>query len=432
MKKLLTILAIIVLSTNISPIFAQDDNADLQTDQTSTATTLKKASLTKNYLQNQYNIAFQRFLQSNVKAAYSDYSVLIETMAANDYAYMNIAEKMAELGFFDLSDEAAAKITDKDYSYIILDDIQRYYFPNKKLKKEDELYLAEIYSNIIYNDQSLEATDELVKNTQLLSNSDYANYIAALGYLKSNNLSEAQKFINAAIAMNGDNLNYQKLKAEILAHGIKPKEALAIVEMLKHQPLNSKDFSDKINSIEQYILYKTEKKDIQRSYHLGYYYYYEGELTKSIRTLQIAALSKKKTDKDIYALISRVYYDMNEFEKAQDNAQKAYKLNNDNVIALNVLGDLSYRNKDYKNALKYYKKAAGNDKKTTISLVNTAKTYKQLGENRKALEIYSKILKTYSNCYIAYYETALSDKTKELAYLKKTLAVNTDFNGVGI
>ncbi len=61
-------------------------------------------------------------------------------------------------------------------------------FPAKKLKREDEIYLGEVYSNIVYNDQSREATAELVKNTALLEDYDYANYVAALGCLKSGNI----------------------------------------------------------------------------------------------------------------------------------------------------------------------------------------------------------------------------------------------------
>ena len=52
---------------------------------------LKKATLTHNSIHNQYVIAFDRFMQSNVKSAYMDFKVLIETMDENDYAYMKMA-----------------------------------------------------------------------------------------------------------------------------------------------------------------------------------------------------------------------------------------------------------------------------------------------------------------------------------------------------
>ena len=144
----------------------------------------------------------------------------------------------------------------------------------------------ENFSNIIYNDQSKEATSELVKHTVLMTNSDYANYLAALGYLKSNDFVEAGNYIDTAIKMNPQNLNYKKLKAEILSQGKKPQNALKMVDYIKAQNLYTADFSKKVKSLEQYVLYKSQKDYSEKMYHLGYYYYYENEYAKALRTLQ--------------------------------------------------------------------------------------------------------------------------------------------------
>ncbi len=393
---------------------------------------LKKATLTHNSVHNQYVIAFDRFMQSNVKSAYRNFKVLIETMEPNDYGYMQIAERMADIGFFNLSETAASKIEDKALSDFLTGDIKIYYYPSKKLKPDDEMYLGEVFSNIIYNDQSREATAELVKNTSLLAESDYANYVAALGYLKSNNIASAGIYIDEAIKKNPQNINYKKLKAEILSQGKKPKNALKLVEYLKSQKFYTTDFIRKANSLEQYVLYKSEKDYADKMYHLGYYYYYEGELAKSIRSLQGAVTSKKKHNKLVYALMARVYFDMQDYEKAQDNALKAEKLDSNNPMTLLVLGDLSYRNKDFKEALKYYKDAESNDKNSWICPVKIAQTYEQLGKEKKAVEIYEKVLKTYSDAYVAYYKVALKDKSKELAYLKKAIAINMNYKDAWI
>lgn len=390
---------------------------------------VKKAVLTHNSLHNQYAIAFDRFIQSNVKSAYGDFKILIETMDESDYGYIQLAQRMADIGFFNLSDMAVSKIDDKNLSDFLVEDMKLYYFPSKKLKKDDEIYLGEVFSNIMYNDQSREATAELVKNTSLLENSDYANYVASLGYLKSNDLINAETYINKAIGMNNQNLNYKKLKAEILSQGKKPQNALKIIDYIKSQKLYSTDFTRKVNSLEQFVLYKSKKNYSEKMYHLGYYYYYENELAKSVRTLQGAFTSKKKFNKDVYALLSRVYFNMNDFEKAQDNAQKALKIDGNNQQALLVLGDLSYRTKDYKTALKYYKNAENGDIESSVKI---AQTYEQLGKQKKALEIYERLLKAYDNCYTAYYKIALADKSKEIAYLKKALAINISFKDAWI
>lgn len=393
---------------------------------------LKKATLTHNSTHNQYVIAFDRFMQSNVKAAYNDFKVLIDTMEDNDYGYMQLAQRMADIGFFNLSSLAASKINDKTLSDFLVEDINSYYFPSKKMKVDDEIYLGEVFSNIIYNAQSKEATSELVNNVSLLENSDYANYIAALGYLKSNDAVNAGIYIDNAIKMNSENLNYKKLKAEILAQGKKPQNALKLVDYIKSQRLYSADFTRRINSLEQFVLYKSNKNYSEKMYHLGYYYYYENEFAKSVRTLQGAFSSKKKLNKDVYALLSRVYFDMSDFDKAQDNAQKAIKIDSSNLQALLVLGDLSYNAKDYKTALKYYRSAESSDNSSFASALRIAQTYEQLGKEKKALEIYERLVKAYNDCYVAYYKLALKDKSKELAYLKKAIAINASYKDAWI
>ena len=384
----------------------------------------KKATLTKNDIYNQYAIGLNRFMQSNVRAAYTDFTVLIESIQPSDYAYLQLATKMADIGFFNLAELALDKVKDKDIGFLLNDEIKRFYFPSSKLSRNDEIYLGEVFSNIIYNDQSREATSELVKNSILMAGSDYANYLAALGSLKSGNTENALKYIDAAIAKNTQNINYSKLKAEIISQGKKPQNALKIVKSIKEQPLITDEYTNKVNSLEQYILYKTQKADYKKNYHLGYYYYYEKELNKSLRTLQGAVTAKKKNNKDIYALLSRVYFDMKEYEKAEDIAQKAYKLNKSNPITLLVLGDLAYRNKDFKTALKYYESAENKDKNSTLPSVKAAQTYLMLDKDKKAKEIIAKILKNHSDCPQAYYYMALFEKEREIPYLKKSIAIN--------
>ena len=43
------------------------------------------------------------------------------------------------------------------------------------------------------------------------------------------------------------------------------------------------------------------------------------------------------------------------------------------------------------------------------------------------MEIFTKVLKAYNNAYAAYYYIAINDKSKELAYLKKCVALNNNF-----
>lgn len=392
------------------------------------ATETKYAKLTENDVFYHFSNATDKFVQCNVRVSWEDFNALIKESPQNDFVYISMANKMASLGLFDLATLACSKIQDGDISKISVDEMKRFYFPRKRLKLDDELALAEAYSNILYNDQSSESTNELLKNTTLLSTSDYANYLVALGSYKSGIFSRAKQYIDLAIIQNPSNLNYQRLKAEIMADDQNPEEALKIVEKLKKQNLQSVEYERKIKSLEQYVLYKSSTAEWEKNYHLGYYYYYEDDSPKAIRTLEAALAVKKKCNKGmIYSLMSKIYLSMNEYEKAADTAQKAYRINKKNPTTLISLGDLSFRKKEYKQALKYYKKACARDKHCYVPLVKQAQTYQQLSNQKKVKELYVKVLKTHSDSWEAYYNTALLDKDKELVYLKKSLAVNPLF-----
>jgi tetratricopeptide (TPR) repeat protein len=377
--------------------------------------------------------ATDRFVQCNIKASWDDFKALINAAQPNDFTYISIANKMSDMGLFDLANLASSKIQDKELTKISIGAMKRFYYPRKKLKLEDEMFLAEIYSNILYNDQSSEATSDLLKNTELLATSDYANYLVSLGSYKSNMHSRANKYINIAMLQNPSNLNYQKLKAEILAEENKQDQALKIVETLKKQKLYSYQYEVKIQSLEQYVLYKTKKAQWEKDYHLGYYHYLDNDNSKAIKTLQsaIAASKKKSNHSMVYALMSEIYLKIDETDKASDCAQKAYKINKNNARALTTLGDLSYNSKNYKRALYYYKQASSEDKASDIPLVKEAKTYENMGNTKKAKELYAKVLKTHPDSFQAYYDLALLEKgplpNQKVGYLKKALAINPLF-----
>lgn len=50
-----------------------------------------------------------------------------------------------------------------------------------------------------------------------------------------------------------------------------------------------------------------------------------------------------------------------------------------------------------------------------------------MNNERRAKDIYSKVLRASSKAYEAYYQMALLEKDRENAYLKKALAINPNF-----
>jgi len=392
---------------------------------------LKRATLTKNAIKNQYKIAMDKFINSNIRSSYSDFRVLIDSITPNDYVYMRFTQEMASIGFFNLAELAMSKIQDEELASLLENDVKRFYFPAGNLTQKDQFYLAEVYSNIMYNDQSREATSELMKHSTLLVESDYANYLVAFGSMKNGDIKQAKKYINAAISKNPKNLNYKRLKGEILSQSDNPKEAIAIIDDLDKKDISTVVFDKELHSSKQYVLYKTTKNEYWKKYHLAYYYYDKNELNKAITTLQTAISGKKNINKEVFALTAMVYYELKEFEKAQDYAQKALDIDGNNTKSLIIMGDYAFRNQKYSDAQKYYKKASSNDD-TYSAQVKLAKTYQKLNNIAKAKEIYSKILKISSRTFEAYYQMALLEKDREIAYLKKAIAINPNFKDAWI
>lgn len=363
-----------------------------------------------------YNIAFERFKNGNVKPAYDDLKNLFENADATDYFYIKSAESMAKAGLYSLSELAMDKIKEKDVANIVTEDIRHYYFPKNPIKLKKELYLAELYSNIVYNEQSSETVNELIDAGL---EDDYTNYLLAFAYSQSKDYSKAQDYIEKAVQLNPENINYQILKVEILAETGQEKDALKLIKKLASKQIYSSTFRDKLLSSEKYVQYKLAKSSALKNYYLGYYYYYEKAYEKAIRTL----LGISKKNKNVIALLSRIYFDTNEYDKALGLAQKAKNI----ALADEVIGDYFMRKDNYSSALKFYKKAAALDKKNLSYQEKTAGTYVALNEKNKAREIFEKVILSSNNAYISYYNLALLDSASTLQYLKKCVAINMMF-----
>ncbi|MBR1943265.1 hypothetical protein IJ843_05980 [bacterium] len=432
-KKCLTTLAIIFFAANLSFAgqVATDKDFDAMTiDLLDPSMKVSQLSINFNVVLSQIEAfndfikATDKFKQSNVGSAYDDYKFVLDNVNTNDFGYTLMAGKLADYGLFYLSNLACKKMSDTDITKNHVDNIQKFFYPKKRLPYNEELYLAEAYSDIMFNDRSKETMEELLNNSELLESFDYANYVLALAAYKANRLPIAKQYVQVAVTQNPQNINYKILEAQILANGMKPQEALKIVNQLKKEDLTEAELQRRVNSIEQYVLYKCAKKDWERNYHLGNYYFYEGDYNKSIKTLQSALGKNKSNNAKVNALMSKVYLTMQEYEKAQEAAVKALKKDGNNSTANLTLGNINYLKQNYKKALKNYQKAE-KDKNTQIkSEVKIAKTLQKMGEENKSKTLFEKVLKESSTEYEAYYNIAMQEPFKQLAYLKKALALN--------
>lgn len=344
-----------------------------------------------NFVKAKFASAENRFAQSNVKASYDDFNDLIQRASHDDYVFLVYGMKMAEYGFFDLSDALIAKLDDNGFTSSYVSDIKKYYYPSAMVNQKDVVYLADAYSNIMYNNMAIETTSELLNSNQA-SESDYKNYLIALGYYKSNNLPLALKYINNALVENDVNINYLALKAKILADSNKSAQALKVLAKIKKADFKTVDFQRKVKAIEEYVLYRTAKAEALKDYHLAYYYHLQEKSLLATKVLQSTVLHAKQYSPLVFSLLGRIYYENEEPLKAQEFASRAFREDKNNYLASLTLADVSYDNRKYEDSLKYYKHA----KKLTKDIepsVGMAKTYLAMEKDKKSKKIYEKLLK---------------------------------------
>jgi virulence-associated protein VapD len=348
-----------------------------------------------NFIKAKFASAENRFLQGNVKASHDDYADLVSRAVHDDYVFLTYGIKMAEYGFFDLSDELFNKLDTNIYTQNYEKDIKQFYYPSGMVNPKDTIYLADAYASIVYNNLAIETTSELLNSTQA-AESDYKNYLIALGYYKSNNLTQAIKYINNAIIENDVNISYKILKARILADSGKSKQALKVLSEIKKTEFLTNDFQNKIRAIEEYVEYKVAKDDSLKDYHLSYYYHLQDKSLLATKVLQSSIIKAKQYTPQIFGLLAKIYYDNDEPLKAQEFAQRAYKEDSKNYLATITLANLNFDDRKYEDALKYYKDA----KKLTKTIepsIGMAKSYLALDNTKKSKKIYEKLLKKHQN-----------------------------------
>ena len=381
-----------------------------------------------NFIKAKYASAENRFIQSNVKASYDDFNDLIQRASHDDYVFLVYAMKMAEFGFFDLSDDLIKKLDNNEYTAAYVKDIKNFYYPTAMVNPRDIVYLADAYSNIVYNNMAIETTSELL-NTVQARESDYKNYLIALGYYKSNNLKKALKYINNAVMENDANINYLSLKAKILADAGKTKQALKVLDKIKKVEFTTIDFQRRVGAIEEYVLYKTSKDEALKDYHLAHYYHLQGKSLLATKVLQSAIIKSKQYAPQIFALLGRIYYENDESQKALEFASRAFRDDSKNYVAALTLADISYEARKYDEALKYYKQAKKVSKLAEPS-VGIAKTYLALEKDKKSKKLYEKLLKKYDNNEEVLIESLKVFPQKADYYLPKVASIDISNNDI--
>ena len=425
MNKLVSAILLILLIGSQS---AFADNFEVQPQELSQNTKYAKIKYSAKEFKSNLDAINNKFMNLNITSAYDDLSTMIMDNEGNDYHLLLLADKATALGFYDLASLAFSKISDCEIAKLDSENTHKLFFPKCKISTNDLNILAEAYSNIEYNDRSEEAIKDIKSKITDIDTNDYANYILALAYMKQNNIDISKQHIDKAISINPNNLNYKILQSKVVANTKKNRKSLKLAKDIKKKvDIGYYPIKQQVDINEEFIKYKTSKQNWLQDYHLGYYYYLNDDNSKALRVLQSAISKNNSRNALLYSLMSRIYVKNGDFERANTVATKAYNYNLSNINTLLTLGDIAYENNKYKQALKYYKKAAKSRSSVTEAKLKLANTYSKLNNTKTATSIYKQIAKNDNTAYEAYYHIALSNPTTELQYLKKSVAINPNF-----
>lgn len=367
--------------------------------------------------------ATSRYMQTNVVASYKDFSNIISSInGKNDFLYVTMAQRLAELGFFSLSQNSIINITDYDLWNKSINTFKRIYFPTVTLSYEEEIYLAGLQTAVLYNNSAKEVIKDLEKHDKLLKKSDYANYVLAVAYFENKNYSRALNAINKAIMKSPENVNYLTFKSKIYTQSGNYKSALKIIEQIDDFNSISGYYKEYLNNDKLYILMKMSKKDKQK-YYSAELLFKTGEYQKALKEAQ-TAISLNKKNPAPYVIIGDYYLKFGDFEKAKDSYMKAYNLKQKYVPALVGLGHYYYMKNEYSSAYEYYLRAYKYSSQNDVILTALANCLFAKNENQLAEEYLKKAIKVNPNSDIAYY--LLSKITPDLKeqYLRTALSFN--------
>lgn len=373
-----------------------------------------------------FSTAQNKFALANTGAAHDDFKHIIETSSNKDFYLLNRAITLAEYGFFDLTDAIFSKIDDYEIAQNYIKDIKFFYYPAQRLNEGELIHLAEAYSNIKYNNYAQETVLDIVNNNKLIQNaSDYTYYILALGYFETKDYNQALNYITLATSRNPNNINYKITKLNIFLELKEYKKAEKLLKELLKIELNCKELRNKIAALEQFYLYKTEKNELQKNYHLGFYYLLEGKHNSAQRVLTSSVSNNKKMNGQIYNLLAHSYI-WEDMTKADEYATKAIKSFYGTSISYYIQAVTKWKNNHPKQALKTLNKGKKLDKNIIIENA-IAEIYHKTGKSKQAYKMLTRLCKkSQTNNKALYYLSFYADNNAE-QLLKRALSYDINY-----
>ena len=364
-----------------------------------------------------------RYTQTNVVAAYKDFDNIINSIKGkNDFLYITLAQRLDNIGFFTLSQNALINIKDEELWHQSVISLKKLYNPAVTLTYDEEINLARLQTATLYNNSAKETIKTLEKDDKILKKSDYANYVLAVAYFENKNYSKALNAINKAINKAPDCINYQHFKEKIYTQTGNYKAALKIINDIEKTKI-AKNYLDEILSNDKlYILIKTSKKDMAK-YYSAKLLFQTGDYPKALKEAQ-SAISLNKKNVDAYVLLGDYYLKTGDPQKAKDYYSKAYNIKQKYAPALLGLGHYYYMENDYQNSLDFYQRAFKADPQNEQIILCIANTYMTVNNPDEAQNYIKKLLKINQNSDGAYYLLSKLTPSMKEQYLRKAISLN--------
>ena len=444
-KKVITS-AIIISAFTGTAVFAQPQNRDIVKTPVSTFNKenlklIKNNELTNDFLKiitfsqltpvsnakidysKKYSEANEKFAQGNITSAYKDYKYVLSATTSEDFVNLGLAYKFANMGLFSLAQEAINNIQDREIYNNQIQLIKSKLFPQVVLSYDDEIQLAQAYTEIYYNNLAFEVARDMNKLPDKYKRSDYAHYILSQAYYNIKEYNKAINEINRALSINPDNANYIKYKAQIFCETNKLSDAVKLLDSLLENNINILDYKNDIEGLRYYTLAKATKDREKSKYYLANYFIKAGDNQRAIKELNQNIANNKKAYNSM-TLLAEIYFKQNKLSDSMDLLEKAYKVKKTNPQTLMDIAGMYMFKKDYRNALDFYVKAAKKDKDNTLALINASYCYKMVGITDKSVEYANKALAKNNITAEVYYMASKINDIKNIQYLKK--AVSTD------
>ena len=370
-----------------------------------------------------YAEANEKFSQGNITSAYKDYKLILQNKTNDDFVYLGFAYKFANIGLFSLAQEAINNIQDRETYNHQIQLIKSKLFPMVVLSYDNEIKLAQNYTEIYYNNLAFEVARDLNRLPESLKRADYAHYILSQAYYNTKEYNKAINEINRAISINPDNINYQKYKAQIFCETNKLSDSIKIMEELLSQDINILDYRKDLEGLYYYTLAKATKDRELSKFYLAQYFLKTGDYTRAVKELN-QNISADSKDYRSMTLLAEIYFKQNNLADSMDMFEKAYKVKKNYSPTLTGIANMYLFKKDYRNALDYFIKAYKKDKKNKEAMLKAALCYKMLNMTDKSVELTNKVFEKNITDARIYYIASKVDDIKNVQYLKKAVALD--------